>query len=592
MRSALLRRTVVAVAVTCAIAAAGFAFRGSAQERLSQPAISMRVPGVAETDAACARCHADIYKHYLTTAMARASGNAVDAAVPGEFTHAASGVTYRVGIENGEAWLDYSRPPTARLPALAGRQQLDLYVGSGHRGRTYLYHTDDWWFEAPINFYGGKQGYDMAPNFLQAKEMPFNLPVDAGCLHCHASAVQVQAAGSRNRYPGHDNRPQLPFLRGGISCEACHGDPAAHLASDGKVAMIDPAKLTPERRDAVCYRCHLEGETNVQNPRRSPAEFKPGDRLEDFSTYFVRAGNTATTDRAVSQVEALNLSGCKRASGDRMTCTSCHDPHGDPAPAEKVAYYRARCIQCHSAEKFTSLTSPHAHHPEQADCTSCHMPRVATTDIAHNQGTDHRIPRRKGEYETSLTAMNNLLTSLGTAPQAHEEKLVPVPGTMASSRDLAVGTFELISLGDLGAAATAAPLLKRAQQENPTDPELLSDLAWLANRNDDRKRASELYAEALRQDPVNIPANTNYGVLLAQAGQLQDAARLWNAVFRMNPSISELGYNLGTVECALGNRPAAERILERLLAFSPDDRRARQLLDDIAAGRKSCGAAK
>jgi Flp pilus assembly protein TadD len=220
------------------------------------------------------------------------------------------------------------------------------------------------------------------------------------------------------------------------------------------------------------------------------------------------------------------------------------------------------------------------------------MPRVATADIAHNEGTDHRIPRRKGEYETSLTAMNNLLTSLGTAPQAHEEKLVPVPGTMASSRDLAVGTFELISLGDLGAAATAAPLLKRAQQENPTDPELLSDLAWLANRNDDRKRASELYAEALRQDPVNIPANTNYGVLLAQAGQLQDAARLWNAVFRMNPSISELGYNLGMVECALGNRPAAERILERLLAFSPDDRRARQLLDDIAAGRKSCGAAK
>ena len=222
--------------------------------------------------------------------MARASGNASDSLVAGEFKHQLSGVTYKVESQNGEAWLDYSRPATKSLPPLEGRQQLALFVGSGHRGRTYLYHVEDWWFEAPINFYNGKQGYDMAPNFLSAKEMPFNLPVDAGCLHCHASAVQVQAAGTRNRYPGANGSAVLPFLQGGITCEACHGDAAAHLASEGKVAMINPAKLTPERRDAVCYRCHLEGETNVQNPKRSPAEFVPGDRLEEFVTYFVRAG--------------------------------------------------------------------------------------------------------------------------------------------------------------------------------------------------------------------------------------------------------------------------------------------------------------
>ena len=552
-----------------------------------------RVPGVAEADAACARCHADIYKRYLTTAMARASGNAGDAIVPGTFTHQLSGVTYKVGVDDGTAWLDYSRAAIKNLPALEGRQQLALYVGSGHRGRTFLYRVEDWWFEAPINFYNGKQGYDMAPNFLSAKEMPFNLPVDAGCLHCHASAVQVQAPGSRNRYLG-PKGGGLPFLQGGITCEACHGDAAAHMASDGKVAMVNPAKLTAERRDAVCYRCHLEGETNVQNPKRSPAEFVPGDRLEDFVTYFVRAGDTATTARAVSQVEAMNLSGCKRSSGDRMTCTTCHDPHGAPAPEERVAFYRARCTQCHTEERFVSLTAPHAHHPEQQDCTVCHMPRVATEDIAHNQSTDHRIPRRRGEYEAARATMNLSLTTLGTSTgtssgPGRQEKLVPVPGTTATPRDLAVATFELISLGDAGAADTALPMLKRAQQQDPKDAQVLSDLGWLAQHKDEKRAAAELYVAALQQDPTSIAANTDYGVLLAQAGQLQDAARLWNSVLRLNPGINELGYNLGQVECALGNRPAAERILTRLLTFSPDDRAARKLLEDISSERLKCG---
>ncbi len=516
--------------------------------------------------------------------MANASGNAMDAIVPGGFTHQPSGVTYTVRVQDGKAFLDYSRPASAKGFALAGSRQLDLYVGSNHRGRTYLFHTDDWWFEAPINYYsgagGGRGGYDMAPNYLRAKTMPLNLPIDSGCLHCHASGVQQQLPGSINRYAG------PPFTQGGITCEACHGDSSAHVASGGKAAVLNPAKLTPERRDAVCYRCHLEGETNVQaasehGQAKSPAAFKPGDRLEEYVTYFVHEGSTATTDRAVSQVEALNLSKCKRTSGDRMACTTCHDPHGDPAPEEKAGFYRARCLQCHTQEKFVALTGPHAHHPEQPDCTACHMPRVSTLDIAHSQSTDHRITRRAGQFETAIH-----LEPVGAAPHAG---LVPVPGTTATPRDTAIATFDLIALGDASAATEAETLLRQQRQQLPQDPQILSDLAWLEQTRQQTKQAAQLYAEALKQDPASIPASTNYGVLLAQAGQLQDAARLWNGVFRQNPSIAELGFNLGTVECALGNRPAAERILERLLTFQPDDPRARKLLDDITSERKKCG---
>ena len=592
-----LRRRVLLSAVLPGLVLALFATQepaGAHAPRADGPHVAVNVPTVAQTDASCAGCHADIYARYLKTAMANASGNAMEAVVPGQFTQQPSGVTYTVRVEHGQAYLDYQRPASAKDFALHGSKQLDLYVGSNHRGRTYLFHTDDWWFEAPINYYShysGVGGYDMAPNYLHARTMPFNLPVDSGCLHCHASGVQQQLAGTVNRYAG------LPFTQGGITCEACHGEASAHVASGGKAAVLNPSKLTAERRDAVCYRCHLEGETNVQAAGKSPAQFQPGDRLEEYVTYFVHEGSTATTDRAVSQVEALNLSKCKRVSGDRMTCTTCHDPHGNPPAEEKVEFYRAKCLQCHTQEKFVAgpeTARAQRHHPEQRDCTVCHMPRVSTLDIAHSQSTDHRIPRHPHDYDLAAAPLR--LTTPGQPPEP--ARLVPVPGTTATPRDTAIATFDLIALGDMSATAQAESLLNQQAREagDRKDPQVLSDLAWLAQHRGaasgsaaETRQAAALYAEALKQDPADIPANTNYGVLLAQAGQLQDAARLWNTVFRQNPGIAKLGFDLGTVECALGNHPAAERILERLLTFQPDDPKGHKLLEDIASERKFCG---
>ena len=44
----------------------------------------------------CAGCHSEIYKSYLSTAMAQASGPATQNLITGEFQHKPSGVHYRV----------------------------------------------------------------------------------------------------------------------------------------------------------------------------------------------------------------------------------------------------------------------------------------------------------------------------------------------------------------------------------------------------------------------------------------------------------------------------------------------------------------
>ena len=68
--------------------------------------------------------------------------------------------------------------------------------------------------------------------------------------------------------------------------------------------------------------------------------------------------------------EQFSNSTCKRMSGDKMSCTSCHDPHFTPSAEQRTAFYRGKCLACHSQPEFAT-----AHHPENRDCTSCHMSR-------------------------------------------------------------------------------------------------------------------------------------------------------------------------------------------------------------------------
>jgi len=180
-------------------------------------ALATQPASTENSDAVCAKCHQPIYDSYQKTPMAQASGEAMDGLLPGEFTHAASGVHYRLFLRDGRAWLSYDRPNPPAGRALNGEQELEYFVGSGQRGRTYLFQKQGFWFESPVNWYGKQRVWDMNPKSLNVREMSFTLKVDSGCLHCHASAVRPVLPGASNHFAAQ------PFLYGGITCESCHG---------------------------------------------------------------------------------------------------------------------------------------------------------------------------------------------------------------------------------------------------------------------------------------------------------------------------------------------------------------------------------
>lgn len=518
-----------------------------------------------DPNAACAPCHRDIYERYRQTPMAKASGPAADGFIPADFVHHASGVHYRITEESGRVWLNYMREPASVDRALDGRQELRYFLGSGKRGRTYLFQQQGYWFEAPINWYGKKQMWDMTPNHASDKEMPLTMPVDPGCLHCHASGVAHSLPDARNHYAAE------PFAYGGITCAACHGDGSAHIASGGKSEMLNIDALQAVRRDSVCLNCHLEGQAAVVRRGKDLVNFMPGEDLFDYAQYFVYKSESGSGGRATSQWEALLRSECKQKSGDRMTCTTCHDPHGSPAAAEKVAFYRQRCLQCHNQSSFAEQ-----HHPENPDCTACHMARPPSNDIAHEQVTDHWIKRQIANQRLPLATTGELVT---------------VGGFAADDRDLGLAYAQMAARGNLAAGMRAMELLQRAESAANgarDDHELHAQLGFLKQMNGQMDAAVAEYKLALEADSNDSLAAGDLAIVEATQHHYGDAVRLMNSVFARDPAQLAAGMNLAVVECALGQKADALATLDRLREFAPDNGNARAFVERVRAGKQNC----
>lgn len=497
-------------------------------------------------DAVCAGCHGEIYKKYERTPMAKDSGTAVSGLLEGSFLHAASGVRYRAFLRDGKAWMSYDRD---HEPALHGEKQLIYFVGSGLRGRTYLYQVEGQWFEAPINYYTKRQLWDMAPNYGATKTMPAALPVDSNCLHCHATAVQMALPAARNKYEG------APFQQDGVGCAACHGDSSQHLAEKGHGPIVDPAKLAPAKRDSICLQCHLEGDVAIYRAGTSLAQFHAGTDLADYAVYFVKASAESGGGRASSQYEALLRSACKVASGDKLTCTTCHDPHSSPSAEERVSYFRGRCLACHTNPKLATM-----HHPEERDCAVCHMPTRATTDISHEQATDHNIQRRP-----------STITSARFANLTESAELVPVGSVSTGDRELGLAYAQLAEHSDRVAATKAVRLLTKAEKEGHGDAQVHTQVGFIQQMAGDKVGARKEYADALKEDPYQTTVLGNLAVLDAASGGVEEAIALLQRAVDADPSQMAPGLNLAFIECRLGDKKRALEILTGLSRFNPDD---------------------
>lgn len=233
------------------------------------------------------------------------------------------------------------------------------YTIGGHWDQRYMKKMGDDYYVLPKLW--SVQARTWRPyNVWAWKKMPYG----KYCKGCHVTGYDP-AAGT--------------VTEDRVGCEACHGPGAAHARSDGKEAVVNPAKLPEELKDMVCAACHVRGQ-DTTGVYYFPVGYTPG---QDLGAYYVPTDKAA--DETNRQAIVRNFAKWKKekATQSKTRCDVC----GIPGASEEKGDGGAAdfCFSCHD---FKGKYSEHTRHPAKVDlvCFDCHVQQ--TKEIMNPQNLD------------------------------------------------------------------------------------------------------------------------------------------------------------------------------------------------------------
>ncbi|HEY8506484.1 MAG TPA: tetratricopeptide repeat protein [Gemmataceae bacterium] len=548
------------------------------------PFVNVR-PGVRYVgDAACLPCHEDIARTFSrhpmgnSAAPARGAATAEESGAGHNNPFTAFGLTFRVRREGGKLIHEElvaagdGKEPFARLAA-----EVDLVIGSGRHGKSYVVSRDGFLYQSPISWYSGKQVWDISPGYHRDRH--FTRAVGPECLFCHTNHA--------GHVPGTVNRYEPDGFRGhSIGCERCHGPGEAHARKQGAnpppagfdETIVNPTHLAAPLREAVCQQCHLQGEKRVLRRGRDWFEFRPGMPVYAFWSVFVRLPEFTDRHKAVGQFEQMHLSRCYLGSGGRLDCTSCHNPHRAPAPEERVAYFRSRCLNCHR-DRGCSLPEPRrlGQHPDD-DCTACHMPKGDVTRIAHTALTDHRVLRRPDPSRGKSSPPRPLRPGEVPILHYHRGQEGVDEAEVRRALGIALGTLALQQ------GPRAFPLVPMALERLEESVRRWPDdvAAWEARGNCLRvaarfEEALRAYERALELAPDREEALSGAAAAASALGETERAVELCRRLLRVNPWEADYHYLYASLLSREQDWPAAEAACRKCLGLHPTHPGGRQL---------------
>ncbi|HEY1553589.1 MAG TPA: hypothetical protein VGF94_02085 [Kofleriaceae bacterium] len=465
---------------------------------------------------ACKACHEQIYASYARHSMARTGMRPIESVDQAwiarifdagtAVVHAQSGFSYRP-LRHGahyfvaEALLDVSGAPIATW-----EEPVTHVFSAGSYGLAFYSRRGDRLIHLPIDYYAKAARWDLDPMAFGGNPR-IGVTLDPYCISCHS------------------DEPAKRFvdpLPGGIGCERCHGPSKRHIETLGVKDTVNPAHLPARRQLEVCAQCH-QSTFPVLREGRDHFGFRPGDALDDLRVNFF--ADPAETDRVklLAHAERLVRSACWRGARDKLTCTTCHDPH--TSSLEKTAaWWDGKCMQCHDRKACTDTPE---HRAAVGDhCVTCHMRSGATANVPLVSVTDHWIQKRPPPIRPGPVERPTRLVAWSSA--------IGEPVT-----DDGMAAITALAHADAGFTDETVRLAVAAASEHPTAAlDGLIANVYLSRRRE--RDAGDAYRAALRLDPDNA------GALLGYARVMLDA--------RAPPAIAE-----------------ARHALERALKLDADD---------------------
>ncbi|HEY2472338.1 MAG TPA: hypothetical protein VGI45_31415 [Terracidiphilus sp.] len=423
---------------------------------------------------------------------------------------------------------------------------VNFVIGSGTHASGYIVSLANHLFQSPVAYYRRQTAYGLAPGYETESDPDFTRAVKPGCIFCHAGSF-APVPGTINEYGAQ------PFLHLAIACSRCHGPAAAHLAHPSPSNIVNPARLDPASRDSVCEQCHLKGVARVLNPGKEFTDFVAGQPLEKTFTiyrYSMPKGEQPPF-KVISHSEQLALSRCKRISGERMWCGTCHNPHDEPAndePATVVPYYRAKCLECHAGTHYA------AGHPSRtSNCIGCHMPKRKAEDGGHTVFTDHRIqptPDRKPAGEPT-----------GIIPWRD-------PPSELAKRNLGIASIQAgAEAGSWPQIVSGYRILTEVQHQFPDDCEMYTSIGNALSIGQKYSEAVFAFELAEQCGPKSTSTEANLASAYAASGRNADAEAHFERALDLDPMNLSAAEQLIALYDKEGETTKGETVRNKISSF-------------------------
>ena len=471
-------------------------------------------------------------------------------------------------------------------------EQVDYIIGSGQHTNSHIYEVNGYLHQMPFTYYTQEGRFDLPPGFEDGFNTRFNRKIGLECMSCHNSLPDF-VMGSENKFEK---------VHMGISCERCHGPGELHVSEKMKGNFVDtslyidytivnPGNISAELQFEVCSRCHLQGNTVLEDGK-SFFDFKPGMHLNEVMNVFLPEYEGDDAFIMASHVDRLKMSECFIQSKGDLTCITCHNPHlSVTITSDEV--FNTSCVSCHQESEI--------HTSEQGDnCVDCHMPTSGSSDIPHVRVTDHKISIPQ---ELNVTKQESLKKFIGLycvnndAPSdisllkaylQQYEKFEQKTYYLDSALVYLTGLDERLCPKEWvqyyffrEAYITLVSWFEQEsfeQRKNQFNKQsYTNDDAWAWYRVGEAyyklkkwEMASLCYSEAADLAPFHLEIQNKYAMALLRTNRLLESKKVFEFVISENPNFEKVYANYGYLLSRLGSYELAAQQYQKAIALNPD----------------------